>query len=234
MMSASPSPKLAQRLKTVTDITQDTLRTPLGRAWALACYNLFDHGFLRVWWTNLVEIAPGVWRSNQPGPRRMARYAAMGISHILVLRGAADKAHYHLELEAAEAHGITLHIHHLAARKALNPQRFLALFESFRAMETPWLMHCKSGADRAGLAAALYLLWIGRPLAEARAQLSWRYFHLKSTETGVLDVMLDHYEEALKAGPIGIEDWIATGYDPARLMDEFNQGRRHGRPWPKA
>ncbi|NCW54634.1 MAG: hypothetical protein EBV97_12720 [Rhodobacteraceae bacterium] len=42
------------------------LETPSGRFWARIHYHLFDHAFLRVFWTNHKEIAPGVFRSNQP------------------------------------------------------------------------------------------------------------------------------------------------------------------------
>ncbi|MEL6913487.1 MAG: sulfur transferase domain-containing protein [Pseudomonadota bacterium] len=224
---------LTKSIKGLARITPETLTTTSGRLWAMICYNLFDHGFLRVWWTNLEEIAPGVWRSNQPGPQRMAHYARMGIKSVLILRGRGEKAHYQLEREAAERAGITLHATTIHARKAADPARFKELFRLFETMEGPWLMHCKSGADRAGLASVLYLLWIGRPLAEARKQLSWRYFHLTSTQTGILDVMLDHYEEALREGPKDIETWLAEDYDPARLTAEWKEGRRHGKPWPR-
>jgi hypothetical protein len=44
--------------------------------------------------------------------------------------------------------------------------------------ETPILIHCQGGADRSGLVAALYELWIAhRPVAEASAQLSFAYGH---------------------------------------------------------
>ena len=38
-----------------------------------------DHGFLRVAWHNQHQIADGVWRSNQPGPSRIAKLADQGI-----------------------------------------------------------------------------------------------------------------------------------------------------------
>ncbi|MEM1153414.1 MAG: tyrosine-protein phosphatase [Pseudomonadota bacterium] len=215
-------------------MTPESLSHPLGRLWAHICYNLQDHGFLRIWWTNLEEISPGVWRSNQPGPKRLERYAKMGIKDIIILRGVTDRAHYQFEMEAAEKYGMRIHTLSLHARRAILPSRFLNLLDHFERMEEPWLMHCKSGSDRAGLASALYLLWRGRPLEEARAQLSWRYFHLKGTHTGILDVMLDHYEEALAKGPISIREWIETGYDRTRLREEFEAGRRHGKPWPRA
>ena len=49
------------------------------------------------------------------------------------------------------------------------------------------MMHCKSGADRAGLMAALYLLIAKQPAREAVKQLTWKYGHVKQAKTGVLD-----------------------------------------------
>lgn len=231
-MNAS-APSLKSRLKAVTRVTPETLARPFGRAWALTCYTLFDQGFLRILWTNLEEIAPGVWRSNQPGPRRVARYARMGIKTILVLRGVGEEAHFQLEKDACARHGIALEVVTLNVTKAFPASRFLTLLETFRAIEGPFLMHCKSGSDRAGLASALYLLDQGRPVAEARKMLSLRYLHLSNSDAGILDVMLDHFEEEQAEGPVTLEDWLKTSYDPVRLTEDFKAGRRHGKPWPR-
>ncbi|MEM6729023.1 MAG: tyrosine-protein phosphatase, partial [Pseudomonadota bacterium] len=196
-------------------------------------YNLVDHGYLRIWWKNLHEIGPGVWRSNQPGPSRVRAYAAMGIKTILILRGRGNGTYLQLELKAARDTGMQVAFAGLSARSAAPAQRFLELLDAFETLERPLLMHCKSGADRAGIAAALYKLWSGESLAEARKMLSARYFHLKSVDTGILDVMLDHYEEDTAETPLDIRTWIATRYDRARLEAEFKAGRRHGKPWPR-
>ncbi|MEK9552685.1 MAG: protein tyrosine phosphatase, partial [Alphaproteobacteria bacterium] len=64
-----------------------------------------DHGFLRVWWHNLHEIAPGMWRSNQPGPGRVLAAAQMGVRTIINLRGPRDDGGWQLEAEACAATG---------------------------------------------------------------------------------------------------------------------------------
>ena len=52
-------------------------------------------------------------------------------------------------------------------------------------LEYPVLVHCKSGADRAGLFAALFLiLREGATVAEAREELSPRYGHFRHAKTG--------------------------------------------------
>ena len=57
------------------------------------------------------------------------------------------------------------------------------------------LMHCKSGADRAGLMSVLYrFLHEGVPLKEATQELSLKYGHFRQADTGILDYFfeLDH------------------------------------------
>jgi protein tyrosine/serine phosphatase len=85
-----------------------------------------------------------------------------------------------------------------------------------REMPKPMLVHCKSGADRTGLAVTLYLHVIrGEPLEQARRALSWRYAHLSFGQAGVVHRMLDAYAADRAATGIGFEDWVATRYDPA-------------------
>ncbi|WP_417255003.1 tyrosine-protein phosphatase [Celeribacter sp.] len=182
-------------------------------------FHLFDHAFLRGLWTNLYEIAPGVWRSNQPSPKRIERYANMGIKTILSLRGDKDVSFTLLERQACEAHGIKLvTTKKAAARGALSGADYVALIDILASLEKPFLIHCKSGADRAGLASALYLLHCeGASVKEAKKMLSWRFMHLKSTKTGILDYILRLYEQDIEAhGPIPIRDWFETRYDRKR------------------
>jgi protein tyrosine/serine phosphatase len=88
-------------------------------------------------------------------------------------------------------------------------------------------MHCKSGADRTSLASALYLIHKeGATVAEARAQMSVRYIHFRWTATGILDEVLDAYEERLRQGPIMLRDWIANEYDRDEITRRFTRRRR--------
>jgi len=180
------------------------ISTPWKRFGSKVHFQLLDHAFLRVWWTNLDEIAPGVWRSNQPSPARIARYARMGIKSIITLRGFHDKSFSLFEEEACKAHGIAFHRAYLRSRGMVEAHHMIALLDLFKTVEKPFLMHCKSGADRAGLASALWMLAEGSgDIEEAKAQLSFRYLHLKSDKTGIIDMFLQAYEEAQQATGIG-------------------------------
>ncbi len=198
------------------------LSDPDQRRRALRHYHYQDHAILRYHWTNLDQIAPGVWRSNQPTHDRFAKYKAMGIKTILNLRGGAKHPRFLFEQESCQMLGLTLVTVGLRARLAPEKHQVVALFDAFRSMDRPFLMHCKSGADRAGFASALYVLaYEGAPIAQARKQLSWKYLHFRASKTGILDHILDLFEHAAKKSPIGIEDWFRHHYDLDAAMASF-------------
>lgn len=204
----------------------DDISTPALRRQALWHFHLFDHAWLRKLWTNFDEVAPGVYRSNQPDHARLERLRDMGIRTVINLRGTPRQSHYLFEEESCEALGLELVNLQLHARRAAPRSEILRLIEVFRTARKPFLLHCKSGADRAGLASAIYLIAIeGRPVEEARKQLGLRYVHLRWSKTGICDHLLDAYEARAAGRPIGFEEWIATEYDPADLEASFARSR---------
>jgi protein tyrosine/serine phosphatase len=190
-------------------------------------YNLwFDHEVLRIIWTNHHEIAPGVYRSNQPTHKRFARLKEQGFKTILNLRGAGGAAHYLVEEESCRELGLTLVSTRLHARRAATREEILDTIAKMKSMETPVVMHCKSGADRAGFASAIYLMvFEGKSVAEARKMLSLRFIHLKWSKTGILDHILESYDLRNARDPISFEDWIRTEYDQQVMQSEFNAGK---------
>ena len=222
----SPLKRLERRIDTATGFDLTTAR---GRRRARWSFNWMDHAILRTFWTNFYQIAPGVWRSNHPGDKRLARYKAMGIDHIVNLRGRSKRAHHVFEREACERLGINLIDVHLAARKLVSRDVMLGLIDLFDTIPRPFVMHCKSGADRAGLAAAIYLIHVeGKSIDQARRQMSARYLHFRFSSTGILDFLLERYARDNCAAPITIRDWFVEKYDPVTLMEDY-QARRKGR-----
>ncbi|QPM89014.1 tyrosine-protein phosphatase [Pseudooceanicola algae] len=206
------------------------LSTPENRRRAAIYNDWFDHAILRKVWTNFFLIAPDVWRSNHPTHVRFEKMKALGIKSVLNLRGAGGAAHYLTEKESCEALGLTLVDRNLYAREAASAEEILSVIEAFRSIEKPFVMHCKSGADRAGFASAIYLLVIeGRPVAEAQKMLSAKYVHFRWTKTGILDHILDSYAARNARDPIGFEDWVKTEYDPKALQAEFDARKSRGR-----
>lgn len=131
-----------------------------------------------------------------------------------------------MEREACDALGLTLHSVALASRKAPEKDELQRMIAIMGDLERPALIHCKSGADRAGLAATLYLHVIeGQPLEKARAQLSWRNLHFRFTKTGVLDLFLDQYHARNAETGIGFDQWLAEDYDAEALQSAFKASR---------
>ena len=190
------------------------ISTPSGRRWAKVHYHLFDHAFLRVFWTNFWQLSDDVWRSNQPTHGRFRKYAAMGIRTVINLRGEDKYAHYLFEKESVEQLGMTLVNTKLWAREAAPRRRIVAVIDALRTAERPMMFHCKSGADRAGFTAATYMMvFEGASVQEAKKQLGLKYIHLDFTTTGVQDYILEIYKARLDLGEIGFEHWIRSEYD---------------------
>jgi hypothetical protein len=62
-------------------------------------------------------------------------------------------------------------------------------------------------------------------VAEAQRQLSFRFVHLKSTRTGVLDQLLETYASDTTETPMPIRDWFAKRYDPVAIQAAFDARR---------
>jgi protein tyrosine phosphatase (PTP) superfamily phosphohydrolase (DUF442 family) len=215
--------RLSSRLKDRFDATKASFRTdlstPENRRRAVIYERWFDHGFLRRYWTNMFEIAPGVWRSNHPTAARFTALAQQGIQTIITLRGNRTTPWALLENEACTRLELRLETVALRSQRAPSRHNLQTLIDLFRSVEKPVLFHCKSGADRTGLASVIYLLVIEKhPLAQARKMLSWRYVHLSWTKAGVLDMLLDDFAASSYSD---FEDWLEHDYDAARLQAKF-------------
>lgn len=184
---------------------------------------LVDHGIFRILYSNSHRVADGVWRSSQPAPYQVGRFARRGVRTVINLRGERDCGSYRLELEACQRHGLKLiDFAMLRSRAAPDKELLLRLKELFDQVEYPVLIHCKSGADRAGIVSSLYLFFKeGRPIEEAVRHLSLRYGHVKQADTGVLDYFFERYIEHNRKAPTPFFEWIDTAYDPVELKQTF-------------
>lgn len=199
---------------------------PLGsafeRASAWANMLFVDHGLLRLVYANRAEVTPQVWRSAQPSPGQIARFAAAGGRTVVNLRGGREHGSWPLQRDACARHGLKLVELVLRSREAPDRDTILAAGRVFDELEYPILVHCKSGADRAGLFAALFLLLReGASVARARRELSLRYGHFRHAKTGILDAFLDAYERDGEAQGLSLPAWAETVYDPAALTAAF-------------
>jgi protein tyrosine phosphatase (PTP) superfamily phosphohydrolase (DUF442 family) len=185
-----------------------------------------DHGVLRLFYINRHALGPKMWRSAQPAPHQIKAMVAAGLKTVVNLRGERVCGSYMLERRACEQHGIKLVNCQVRSRAAPSREELRRVRDVFNAIEYPALMHCKSGADRAGLASVLYRhLCEGVPIAEAKQELSLRYGHIRQADTGVLDFFFERYLADNARRPIAFFDWVETVYDPDDVRRAFeNQG----------
>lgn len=201
-------------------------RRPLaGRADRLAAWlsMLFaDHGLLRLVYLNRHRVADGAWRSGQPAPFQLRAFARAGGRSVVSLRAGQSFGSLPLEIEACREAGLSFHNLTIRSRGLPSREEFRAIAALFRTVERPVLLHCKSGADRAGFAAALWLMLVeGVAPADARRQLALRYGHVALSRTGVLDAFFDACGRDMEAAEMSLSDWVETRYDPDRLLAEF-------------
>lgn len=183
-----------------------------------------DHAIIRPIWPNFTQIGPGIFRSSQPSPQRIRALHRRGLRNVINLRGAnASNSFYYLENRVCHGLGINLLSINFFPAGMLPPADSLLKFHRFVSQAGgDVLFHCKSGADRTGLAAALYVLMFQQnDIARARTQLTWRHLHLRSRKMGIFDHVIDAFEEAHRKTGIDILDWIATAYDPVRLRASY-------------
>ena len=186
-----------------------------------------DHGFLRFCYNNFHKVDENLYRSNMPTPSRIRDYRKLGIKTIVNLRGVRKDGGWLLENEACGKYNIKLIDFRARSRAAPEKEMIFKAEKLFNSIKYPALIHCKSGADRAGFVAAIYLMvFEGKSVQEAQKQLSIRFFHLDFTATGILDYVLWVFEERCKVSEIDFREWINSEYDPELIQSCFNK-RRH-------
>lgn len=199
------------------------LSSPYDRFKVLWSYFWGDHAYFRLSFTNAHWIDAKVVRTNQPSPRQLAWWKEQGIRTVINLRGPRDEPYYWLEKDACQNLGLTLVDAPLDSRDAPTVERVEHAKRIFETIEYPVLIHCKSGADRVGLMAALYRHFqLGQPMSEAKSELGRRTLHNREGQTGVLDMYLETY--ALEAEPKGISllEWMSSdAYCPERMTKTF-------------
>lgn len=147
-------------------------------------------------------VAGQAYRSNQPDPARIASLQKLyGIKTIINLRGAEPGSKWYDEEIAAAA---TLGINHvnfgMSSRRALDLAQTRELIALMQNAEKPVLIHCKSGADRTGLAAALYVAAIAKDSerkAERQLSIAYGHFGFPLSPTYAMDKTFEAIEAEL-------------------------------------
>jgi protein tyrosine/serine phosphatase len=203
------------------------LASPLGRSAAWLSMHLVDHGVVRTVYNNFYSLGGGLYRCSQPSPAQIRRYhRKLGIRSIINLRGHSPYGSYPLEVEVCRELGINLVDARLFSREPPSAEDVHRMNELFARLEYPALMHCKSGADRAGMGSVLYrVLRLGHDVKSAMVELDWRYGHFRQARTGVLDFFLHTYVDRHEREPIAVLDWVDREYDKSDVQARFKQSR---------
>ena len=198
------------------------ISSPSGRFWAHVHFHLMDHAFLRVFWNNFHQVCDQVYRANQPSPSHLKLYKDKGIKAILNLRGFTQQSYALFEEESCKNLGLDLISVPFSGNSAPQPEKLLEIIGIMEKIPKPFVLHCKSGADRAGMVSAMYLIVEKKlSVAEAKKQLSFKYLHLDFTKTGILDYIFNVFDERLKIANIDFLDWIKKEYNDEILNISF-------------
>lgn len=187
---------------------------------------LLDHLVIRLAFPNRHRLSQEAWRAAQPLPHQVRDFARRGIKTVVNLRAQPQSSSYLYEAAACRKAGLKLVDYRVRSRAAPSREEVLGARDLFAELEYPIVIHCKSGADRAGLMSALYLhTRQGVPIADARRQLSLRYGHIRQADTGILDDFFDAYVAYAETTPIDFYTWVETVYDPEQVTAEHHSKR---------
>ena len=198
-----------------------TLSTPWQRAVGWFELYFVDHAFFRSIYLNRHYVTPDFLRSAQPSPGHIKKLARDGVKTIINLRGERNCSSYLWEKQWCEELGITLINFQVRSRDVPQKQVIQDAKDLFDRVEKPVLVHCKSGADRAGFMAALYLVLEGRSVEEALKQLSPAYGHIRQGKTGILDYFFETYEVHRQETGEDFLTWIKGPYDSKATRAAF-------------
>jgi protein tyrosine/serine phosphatase len=125
-------------------------------------------------------IAGQLYRSAQPTSAQLERYVRdHGIETVINLRGENTADWYRQEIATSEKLGIKHIDFRMSASQELDPERAAELVAVMKSAPKPILIHCQAGADRSGLASALYSHWVAQKSEHfAEGQLSFYYGHV--------------------------------------------------------
>jgi protein tyrosine phosphatase (PTP) superfamily phosphohydrolase (DUF442 family) len=172
---------------------------------------------------NLAIVEPGrVIRSAQPTTQLAQWVNAFQLKSILNLRGGSPEDWwYEAEVRASRENGLSFYDLPLSATRRPGRIELLRLIDILKQCPYPLLIHCKSGADRTGLASALYLmLERGDEPERAERAFSIEFGHIPLGGTEHLHEPLDEYARWLKSHglphtPERFRDWVKNDYQSA-------------------
>lgn len=193
------------------------------RAWLHAM--LVEHNFTNIIRLNFHKISDKAYRSSQPTMEQLERYSKKyGIKTILNLKGPnLNSAYYAFELEKCRELNLTLVDINIASRRIPEPAKIRLAKEIFDQVEYPIWIHCKAGADRAGIYSTLFQHFkLGVPIEKTDQLKFWPYGHFKYSKAGKFDYLIEKYVEFKNVNPdVDFLEWVENLADYDKLNKEF-------------
>lgn len=171
---------------------------------------------------NIHTVIPGrVYRSAQLKPDELRKMVDRhGIRTVINMRGRPFDAWYPVQVRTTQSLGISQEDIVSSANALPAAGEVRRLIEVFDSTEHPILIHCRQGADRTGLASAIYLmLYTDADYQTARLQCMPRFGHFPIHTAVAMDDFFDQYEAWLKSRGVShstghFRQWATTVYAP--------------------
>jgi protein tyrosine phosphatase (PTP) superfamily phosphohydrolase (DUF442 family) len=176
-----------------------------------------------------------VYRSAQPGAELEETAREFEIRSVLNLRGGSeDDEFYRTEVGIAERLDLDLYDLPMSATRRPSRRELLRLLDVFDHCRYPVLIHCKSGADRTGLASALYRLQVqGEDPGGAEGSFSLAYGHVPLFGPETLHEPIVEYRqwldrEHLAHSAARFREWLTWEYEDEDPPGALTQPTRPG------
>lgn len=186
-----------------------------------------------VWFNAGVVIEGEVYRAAQPSPAMLqAVVREHEVRTVVSLMRAESPLFRAVEPDVVERLGVEYRWVPLPNLRSPTRTELLRLIEVVEQAPRPVLIHCMAGADRSGVAAALFRLAAGEHFDEAvNGQLSLRYLHTGVAGEEIADVIHAYgaycRQTKCESGWEHFKDWVREAYpaDPydARLVPEATE-----------
>ena len=212
-------------MSVITDPPDLPLLRPWPRVQAWLRMLFLDHSFFRFFYNTRLPVTEDLHRCGHPMPYQLRAAQRAGIRCVLSLRGAETHiGSNQLEWDTCKRIGLKLVHFPLPSRSAPSREQVLGIIELLTTLPKPLLIHCKSGADRAGMVSTIHLILRGVDLKPAmRSQMAFlRHGHVRAAKTGVLDHFLEAWGAWKAAHPdADFKDWAANHYDQQAVANSF-------------
>lgn len=164
----------------------------------MTAIGLFGYAVIVTKGDNFHVVTEGkAFRSAQLGSEALAGYIKQyNIQSVVNLRdGHSDEAWYKEEVAVCNMLGVQHYDVRLSSTRMPKPESIHQLIAVFKSAPRPVLIHCQGGADRTGLASAIWKVVVDKESkTEGKKQLSLRFGHLPFGKASAMDRFFKEWE----------------------------------------